>query len=273
MSGCGTEGIAMRDDASSADVPIFLAATPVYTPANGHYEPHSHPHNELVLVQRGRLRSQLLGKNCVIASPDDILLYPPGTIHEEWAEDGKAVLILACSFKASGLHLLFHRDTHGRIQDLIARMVGTCLVADYPKEEAERRTAGLLRILIEELRQLDLDDSDVMVERVRAFIRDNLDQAFALDDLATVGGFTKHYFTRHYRQLTGRSPMEDARCIRLEEARRLIVNSGLSLREIAPMVGLGDGYRLSRLLRRHYNVGACDLRRTMQKNEDASGTI
>jgi transcriptional regulator GlxA family with amidase domain len=55
--------------------------------------------------------------------------------------------------------------------------------------------------------------------------------------------------------------MEDVRMIRLEAARNLLLTTNLPLKAIAPRVGLGSEYHLSRLLRRHFDLGARELRR------------
>ncbi|MHC4885576.1 MAG: hypothetical protein ACYTGH_10875, partial [Planctomycetota bacterium] len=47
---------------------------------------------------------------------------------------------------------------------------------------------------------------DVMVERVRLFIREKLATRIRLDDLAKVAGLSKYHFAHTYRKLTGRAP-------------------------------------------------------------------
>jgi len=194
-----------------ANRPKFLSANPVYIPANHHYKSHQHEYNELIVVQRGRLRARLtVGE--YVASPGDILLYPAGAFHEEWAEDGEPVLTWVCAFEKQGLSPLFRRDAHGLIQDLVARLTGTSLVAQFSQDETQERCSGLLVMLLEELKQLQLDEADAMVEKVRAFVRANLAQPFTLEDLAAVAGVTKYYFVRHYRAVTGRTPMKMHDC-------------------------------------------------------------
>ena len=72
---------------------------------------------------------------------------------------------------------------------------------------------------------------------------------------------TKYHFLRRYRALTGKTPMEDVRAIRLDFARNLILTTDLPLKLIAVQAGLGDAYQLSRLFRKHLNLAPSALRR------------
>jgi len=81
---------------------------------------------------------------------------------------------------------------------------------------------------------------------------------------ALVGTLSKFHFIRRYRTLTGRTPMEDLRLIRIEAARDLLLTTNLPLKEIAPRCGLGDEYHLSRLFRRYQDVTPSELRHRRQ---------
>ena len=234
---------------------VFHHGHPSYIPALFHYEAHSHCHHEMILVQQGRLRARVGGSDCV-AGRGDILLYTAGTLHEEWTEDCP-VLVWTCSFDWSGLgpnERLLRHDAHGRVQELLARM-------NFLKQIGKRHLCPLVvQVMLVEFKRLATLESNAMVEQVRAFIRSNLDSPFSLDDLAQAAGLSKCHFVRQYRTITGRTPMEDARILRVEEARHLLINSTLLLREIAPKVGLRDEYQLSRLLKIHLGMGARELR-------------
>jgi transcriptional regulator GlxA family with amidase domain len=99
-----------------------------------------------------------------------------------------------------------------------------------------------------------------MVRTVLAFIREHLSEHFTLDDLAAQAKMSKFYFARAYRSLTGLSPMDHARLIRLEAARELLLSTNLPLKSIAPQVGFASEFHLSRLLRTRLGVGARQIR-------------
>ncbi len=240
----------------------FRFACSNYISSFYHYEPHAHEWHELVLVQRGRLRVQIEDSQQFVG-PNDIALYPAGTVHEEWAEDGAPVLTWVCAFNWAGFDkaaALFCHDAHDRVQVLLA-----CLVSEHyahmpwPKE----REYGdpLLQAVLAELDRLTAREPQAIVELVRAFIRDNIREPFTLGDLAQISGISKTHLARLFSSVTGRTPMEDARFLRVEEARKLILSTNLPLSEIAPMVGIANEHYLSRLLKSLLNVGVRDLRR------------
>jgi transcriptional regulator GlxA family with amidase domain len=75
-----------------------------------------------------------------------------------------------------------------------------------------------------------------------------------LDDLARKAGMSKYHFVRLYKKLSGRTPMNDVRMIRVEAARDLIITTDLPLKTIATRVGLGNEYYLCRVFRQAFKV-------------------
>ena len=74
---------------------------------------------------------------------------------------------------------------------------------------------------------------------------------------------SKYHFLRRYKDLAGRTPIQDLTAIRMDHARKLIQTTSLPLKKIACMSGLGNEYHLSRLFRRHLNTAPSQFRRTV----------
>ncbi len=236
----------------------FQFAWSVFTPADFHYEPHTHPYYELVLMQRGRLRSRAGGREYILC-PGDIIVYKADTLHEEWVENGKPAFTWACGFYGKGLiedSVLFCQDTRHRIQELVAWLA----YERHAHGPAAESGHAFVRMILTELKRLTTPGQDIIIEHVRDFIRNNLANPFTLQDLAAVAGVSRSYLARQYRACTGKTPMEDARLMRLEEARRLLTTSKLPLHEIAPLVGIANEFHLSRLLKSVLGIGVRDLR-------------
>lgn len=244
--------------------PRFRWAGPMHTEANSHYELHHHPWNELVLVQQGRYRSSVSGKE-YIAAAGDVLLYTTGTPHEEWTEDGMPVLTWACAFEWDGFgpqEPVYRRDTCGKIQDLLSTLTAIYLgirLHGWPQGQMEQ-CATILDNLLAELKKLEAHGPYAMVEQARALIRSRMAETFTVEELAAGVGLSRSHFTREYSALTGRTPAEDITRMRVEEAHRLILTTSLPLKAIAPQVGIATEYHLSRLLKSILGVGVRDLR-------------
>lgn len=242
----------------------FILAYSHFIRVNHHFELHTHDHHEVVLVQYGRFRSQVCGHEYV-AFRDDILLYTAGTPHEEWAEGGKPTLTYSCSFKHNGIapdEPVFRWDAHNKVQEILAELCFWHYADVNNNEQIRHRKEALLVLeaLVEELRRLTVYEPRGMVDQVRAFIRSRMTDPITVDDLADLAGLSRCYFIGRYHALTGRTPMEDVRLMRVEEARRIIVTTDLPLYEVAQRVGVASEYHLSHLLKKHLGTGARELR-------------
>ncbi len=240
----------------------LVVAFPNYLPAGTHFAPHAHYDHELVVIQQGHYRSKVSGRERVVGQ-GDILFYTAGKVHEEWTQDERSVQTWVCTFSASGFgpdEPVFRHDVHGNMLELVSRLHHYWYINEL-RGGTFTHFVPILQELMAELKQTPSLDSNIMVDTVRAYIRARLLDQFTLNELADVAGLSRTHFTRQYRILTGRSPMEDVRFIRLEEASRLIATTHLPLHEVAPMVGIVSAYHLSRLLKAQLGVGVKDLRR------------
>lgn len=251
----------LRYDASNSTTLTPTGAHPFCIRANEHYPPHKHPYHELIIIQRGRLRARIAAQDYV-ANPGDILLYSSGTVHEEWAQNAEPVITWVCRFLWEDLkpdEVVFCHDTHGHVQEEMTLLALEYIDSFTLRGRPETRLTKLQTILAE-LSRLTLQEPQATIHRVRAYMNEHIHEPFTLDDLVVISGISKSYLVRQYRAVTGRTPMEDARFLRVEEARRLLLHTSLPLYEIAPKVGIPDVCRLSRLLKTCLGTGARELR-------------
>ena len=219
--------------------------------------PHFHSFHEIIVVILGRLLLKS-GEQALTASPGDILFYRAGFVHEEISDPKAPLGILFVSFQTSdSLPWLPLRtyDANGRIRQLVA-----WLVEDARERRAPETQRPLFDALFGELRRLCAVPRDPWIETLLAFIRKNLARPLTLDDLARHGKMSKFAFVRKFKRLSGRTPMEELRLTRLDQARTLLLTTNLPVKAIAPAVGIGDEYQLSKLFRHHFDLSPRDLR-------------
>lgn len=77
---------------------------------------------------------------------------------------------------------------------------------------------------------------DVM-DRVLSAMRLRLDESLTLDDLAKTAMLSKFHFARVFRRATGVSPLRFLYALRIQEAKRLLVATSLSVTDISYRVG------------------------------------
>jgi len=219
-----------------------------------------HPFHELIVVMAGRQHVRIEGQD-IHGSAGDVLFYPRGAVHTEWTEPGQSLLTLFISFRwepvPEGIPTLLRDfDRHIRTQ------------ASWMADERQRESpvsgdlyAAYLRGIVAEMVRLSLYGQGGLVAETRNHVRANIEEHIDLDRLAGRSGMSKYHFIRRYKALTGRTPMEDVRMLRLDHARDMILTTPLPLKEIAARTGLGDVYHMSRLFRRCLGLSPGSLRR------------
>lgn len=83
-----------------------------------------------------------------------------------------------------------------------------------------------------------MDDPIVeSVERVIRAMQSNLGEPITIDDMARTAMFSKFHFSRMFLRVTGISPRRFLSLLRLQEAKRLLLTSSLTVADISHVVG------------------------------------
>lgn len=83
-----------------------------------------------------------------------------------------------------------------------------------------------------------------------AYVQAHFGQQVRAEDLANAAGLSVSRLNTVFRQMTGCSPIEYVQRTRVEEARRLLADLHLSIKEIAARTGFDDAYHFSKVFRR-----------------------
>lgn len=75
------------------------------------------------------------------------------------------------------------------------------------------------------------------VERVIRAMHNNLGEPITIDDMARTAMFSKFHFSRMFQRVTGISPGRFLSALRLQEAKRLLLSSSLTVADISHLVG------------------------------------
>ena len=101
------------------------------------------------------------------------------------------------------------------------------------------------------------------LRRVLEYIDAHLGTDIALDHLAQAAGMNVFAFVRHFKQATGLPPHQYVLRRRIERARSLLADTGVSLVEIALRCGFGDQSSFSTAFRRWTRLTPGGYRRTL----------
>jgi transcriptional regulator GlxA family with amidase domain len=105
-----------------------------------------------------------------------------------------------------------------------------------------------------------LSHSDPLVERFDRWVREHLDTAIALHEVANALATSPRTLTRRMNAVLGKTPVEYIQDLRIERAVHLLKTSNLTIDRIAGQVGYSDGVTLRTLLRRRIGKGVRELR-------------
>jgi AraC-like DNA-binding protein len=105
------------------------------------------------------------------------------------------------------------------------------------------------------IRQLGLADSSLAhISRAARWIRENYADSFRVEDLARTVGMSASTFHRNFSAVTGTSPVQFQKHIRLQEARLLLASHPSDIAGVSHAVGYDSSSQFSREYRRMFGA-------------------
>lgn len=90
------------------------------------------------------------------------------------------------------------------------------------------------------------------IGRVVEWIRRHYDQAIRIDDMAALAHMSPSTLHEHFKSLTSMSPLQYQKTLRLQEARRLMLATGMDASLACQRVGYASASQFSREYARHF---------------------
>ena len=106
---------------------------------------------------------------------------------------------------------------------------------------------------------LALDDP--VVVRALRFIRDNANKDLRVGDLPSASGVSRRARQDRFKLYLGRTPMEEIHRCRVERIARLLVETNMTIGELAAASGFEIGAHVSRFFSRHTGLTPLEYRR------------
>jgi AraC-like DNA-binding protein len=106
-----------------------------------------------------------------------------------------------------------------------------------------------------------MDDAiEAAVERVIHAMRENLGEQITMDDMASTAMFSKFHFSRIFLRVTGISPGRFLSALRLQEAKRLLLTTSMTVADISHLVGYNSIGTFSSRFRSSVGVSPSEYR-------------
>lgn len=150
---------------------------------------------------------------------------------------------------------------------------GARLASDYAllralKMQIGQRAQGRRENLLNDLLHLVWESADPierapdsLMRQAARLLRERAPSAFSMRDVSGAVGLSPAQFTRRFRVAHGQTPQEFLTARRLETARELLLDSDLSVEQIAQKCGYASGFYLSNLFRRNFGLAPGQFRR------------
>jgi AraC-like DNA-binding protein len=110
-------------------------------------------------------------------------------------------------------------------------------------------------------------------EAAIGFIHTYYYENLALDEISKVANMSPSYFCRKFKEFYGKNYVKYLTEYRIEKSRQLIMESDMSLSEIASRVGINDLSYFSKRFKEHTGLTPNQFRRTVPQREPSYKNI
>jgi YesN/AraC family two-component response regulator len=105
-----------------------------------------------------------------------------------------------------------------------------------------------------------------LVRSIKLYLRENLRQPYSLDRLAAAFGLKPAALLRLYRRISGSTPTQDLKAMRVERAKRLLASHAeLEVKQVAAASGFSDPLYFSRIFREETGMSPSAFRDSLRR--------
>jgi len=104
--------------------------------------------------------------------------------------------------------------------------------------------------------------SESLIEKAEAFINRNYMKELSLDDISRYCNISSYYFSKLFKQETGENYVEYLNRVRIENAKKMLSDSDVSIKEICYSVGFSDPNYFSRAFKKYEGVTPSEFKET-----------
>lgn len=229
---------------------------------------HSHPYFEFIYFFNAKAKIVVPEGNLDLV-PYDLVVYPPGVSHHEIPDlqyPQEIICIAAHIGSLDTIHTSFHiSDRNGTL--------GWLFEQSY--EEFKNKEEGYVEIVVSYIKTIllhiqrnfktnKIETTDILNSSVR-FIYEHFQEPISVEKLASIACVSKSYLSRLFLKRLGMSPMRYLNRVRVEMSKKLLIDSKLSIGEIAVKVGYNDPLYFSRVFNKLIGLSPIEFRKLKQR--------
>lgn len=140
--------------------------------------------------------------------------------------------------------------------------------------KSAERLCNLLHALLPSLLETpaaELQTGNHDVRTLILYLQQHYTEHISLDTLSATVNLNRSYLCRLFKRETGESLFQHLARLRLERATGLLLQEGLSIREVAARVGIDDPFYFTRMFKKQYGVAPSEY--AIQKKSQQTGII
>ena len=242
-----------------------------------HTGAHEHRVHQWIYCMHGGMTVSINGSFFEL-HPEESIVIPPKANRETWCRQ-KAPGYLVCIFDAVRLDMT---SMEGRVLKLPSEMRDDvqALVGELRQprgDDSPFLTSALtVRLLIGHLRaiatgipqpasslsSLNSIRHQELVDQAEIFMQKNLHRQLLRQEIATAVGVSEPHLARLFRAATNKTVLQRLTDMRIVQAKSLLLESTLSVTQIAGEVGLSSFSHFTRIFKRAVGVAPSDYRRS-----------
>ncbi|ANE45526.1 hypothetical protein SY83_03480 [Paenibacillus swuensis] len=246
---------------------VFTATRPAAT----YVGLHQHSCHELVYYASGTGKTQIENTKREY-HPNHYALVTAGTPHDEQRFEHTNVICVGFHLEGQELPLLrnslyadmTHLPVLRSLQDMLTEM------QSQQAYQTHKLNALMSMIVIDHLRMAapaDFGHNQDNFGYTRNFMDENFNQKMTLESLAAMAGYSSDHFRHQFKTKFGLSPMQYLLNKRLENARRLLLYSNLSVTSIAMECGFSTDAQFCTLFKREQGTSPRAFRQRSEEKE------
>lgn len=244
---------------------------------------HYHDAYEIYLQLDGR-RYAFYDNICYTLSRGDLAIFRPFEIHYFESRDSNYYERYAVNFSIDGFSGILTPEEKNMLEEklnpcvvhLEEEQIQTLYDCFERVDISSKKTgflsksltgAALLQLVSCVTEYIDgktaIGDKTVEPQIIAAlqYMNKNYMKAIGLDDIAAAARVSKYYFCRRFRETTGATAFEYLDNVRLTRVHNLLLNTTMTLEEIAYDTGFSSAINLSRVFKKKYGMSPRNFRK------------
>lgn len=225
--------------------------------------------HELVFITKGKGKI-IYDKRTVEVSENDVVYFYPGIKHSLCVDKEPFMEFYGVHFSfeenKNKLNLpdIFNIKGNVKIPELLSELLKTWNSKEYMFEWRQDLLISEIIYTIYKLMYVKEEISaanDVRITKVIDYIHKNPFEHHTMSSLCSVSKLKKSCLSENFKKMTGLSPINYCKKLKLEYSKSMLMESDLTVREISSKCGFNDEFYYSRMFRKQFGLSPSEYRK------------